>query len=100
MAYRFVITLEEVKKRQKREEVILVDIREQEKYEEGHIPGAISVPYTEEQSFLERLERKKKTVLYCDRGNLSMRAVMRTRRAGYPVYSLAGGYEGYQRFQK
>ena len=98
--YRYVITLGELKKLQEKGTVRLVDVREPESYRKGHIPGAVSVPYSEEQSFLDRFQKQGMIVLCCDRGNLSMRATMRMRRAGYPAYSLAGGYEGYRRFQK
>lgn len=100
MMYRYVITLGELKKLQEKGNVRLVDVREPESYRKGHIPGAVSVPYSEEQSFLEKFQKNGTIVLCCDRGNLSTRATLRMRKAGYPAYSLAGGYEGYRRFQK
>lgn len=98
--YRYVITLGELKRLQKSESVVLVDVRKKEIYNAGHIPGAISIPYSEEQGFLDSFQKTGTIILCCDRGNLSMRATMRMRKAGYPAYSLAGGYEGYRRFQK
>lgn len=98
--YRYVITLGELRKLQNKGAVVLADVRERENYEAGHIPGAVSVPYTEELIFLEHFQKNGVIVLCCDRGNLSMRATMRMRRAGYPAYSLAGGYEGYRCYQK
>ena len=98
--YRYVITLGELMKLQERGSVRLVDVREANSYRKGHIPGAVSIPYSEEQSYVLKFQKKGTIVLCCDRGNLSMQATMRLRRAGYPAYSLAGGYEGYKRFQK
>lgn len=98
--YRYVITLGELKKLQRNGRVLLADVRERRSYDAGHVPGAISVPYAEEQGFEAQFKRNDLIVLCCDRGNLSMRATMRLRRAGYRAYSLAGGYEGYLRFQK
>lgn len=98
--YRYVISFGELKKMQEKGNVVLADVREAKSFQAGHVPGAISVPYTEEQSFLDRFKKNDVIVLCCDRGNLSMRATMRMRRAGYPAYSLAGGYEGYRRLQK
>lgn len=100
MMYRYVITLGELRKLQNRGNVVLADVREKESFDVGHIPGAVSIPYSEEQSYLEQFQKTKPIVLCCDRGNLSMRATMRMRKAGYSAYSLAGGYEGYRRFQK
>ena len=98
--YRYVITLGELKKLQKQENVRLVDVREPGSYEKGHIPGAESIPYSEETEFLEKFQKAGVIVVCCDRGNLSAKATLRMRKAGYPAYSLAGGYEGYRRFQK
>jgi len=98
--YRYVITLGELKKLQKQGNVQLVDVRESERYEKGHIPEAVSIPYSEETDFFEKFQKKGVIVICCDRGNLSAKVTLRMRRAGYPAYSLAGGYEGYRRFQK
>lgn len=98
--YRYVITLGELKKLQTKGNVRLVDVREPESYTKGHIPGAESVPYSEEQTFLEKFQKAGVIVVCCDRGNLSAKVTLRMRKAGYPAYSLAGGYEGYKRFQK
>lgn len=98
--YRYVITLGELRKLQKQGKVRLVDVREAENYEKGHIPGAESIPYSEEPEFLEKFQKTGVIVISCDRGNLSAKVTLRMRKAGYPAYSLAGGYEGYKRFQK
>ena len=98
--YRYVITLGELKKLQKQGTVRLVDVREEESYKKGHIPEAVSIPYSEEPDFLEKFEKSGTIVICCDRGSLSAKVTLRMRKAGYPAYSLAGGYEGYQRFQK
>lgn len=98
--YRYVISLGELRKLQKQGNVQLVDVREVESYKKGHIPEAVSIPYSEEQGFLERFQKPGVIVICCDRGNLSAKVTLRMRKAGYPAYSLAGGYEGYKRFQK
>ena len=98
--YRYVITLLELKKLQEKGNVRLVDVREPECYGKGHIPGAVSVPYTEDLGFFAKFQKAETIVFCCDRGNLSTKVTMKMRKAGYPAYSLAGGYEGYLRFQK
>ncbi len=98
--YRYMITMDELRKLQSKGNVILVDIREEEDYKKGHIPGAISVPYEEEQSFFDCFQKTGVIVLYCDRGNLSTGVTASMRHAGYQVYSLCGGYAAYVRFQK
>lgn len=98
--YRYVITLGELKKLQEKENVRLVDVRDSESYRKGHIPEAVSIPYSEEPDFFEKFQKTGTIVICCDRGNLSAKVTLRMRKAGYQVYSLAGGYEGYRRFQK
>ena len=98
--YRYMISLGELKKLQEKRNVRLVDVRDSESYKKGHIPGAGLVPYSEEQSFFDTFQKTGIIVLCCDRGNLSAKVTLRMRKAGYPAYSLAGGYEGYRRFQK
>ena len=100
MMYRYVITFGELRKLQTKGNVQLVDVRETESYRRGHIPGAESIPYVEQKSFFDRFRKNGIIVLCCDRGNLSTRVTIRMRKEGYMVYSLAGGYEGYLRFQK
>ena len=98
--YRYVITLGELRKLQKQGNVRLVDVRNEDSYRKGHIPEAESIPYSEEQDFFEKFQKTGVIVVSCDRGNLSAKVTLRMRKAGYQAYSLAGGYEGYRRFQK
>ena len=74
---------------------VIVDVREQQEFDEGHIPGAVHVP----RGFLEsRIEgavpdRSRQVVLYCASGNRSALAA-RTLQSelGYErVESMAGG---------
>ena len=58
--YRYVITLGELKKLQEKEKVRLVDVRDAVSYENGHIPGAVSIPYAEEQSFWNRFKKERR----------------------------------------
>jgi molybdopterin/thiamine biosynthesis adenylyltransferase/rhodanese-related sulfurtransferase len=74
---------------------VLIDVREQTEFEEGHIPGAASVP----RGFLEsRIEgsvpdRSQPVVLYCASGNRSAYAARTlSEELGYEdVQSMTGG---------
>ena len=54
-------------------EHIILDTREQNEFDEGHIPGAILIPYTEiENKVAEMLPDKDKLILvYCRSGKRS-----------------------------
>jgi molybdopterin/thiamine biosynthesis adenylyltransferase/rhodanese-related sulfurtransferase len=78
----------------------LVDIREQDEWDEGHIPGAVHVPRGHLESRIERIipDRDAQVVLYCAAGNRSAFAAKTLEELGYAnVSSLAPGYTGWKR---
>ena len=89
-------TPSEVKERiERKEPLILIDVREKEEVAEGQIPGAIHIP----RGFLElRIEnlvpnRSALIVAYCAGGNRSLLAAESLKRLGYEnVVSMSGGF--------
>lgn len=78
---------------------LLVDIREREEFEQGHVPGAIFIP----RGFLElRIEQhafdpNTPLVLYCAGGVRSALAARNLQEMGYTaVESLLGGFTGWK----
>jgi molybdopterin/thiamine biosynthesis adenylyltransferase/rhodanese-related sulfurtransferase len=76
-------------------EAKIVDVREKNEWDEGHIPGAVHVP----RGYLElRIEsavpdKSKPVVLYCAGGTRSVLAAHTLQDMGYTnVHSLAGGF--------
>ena len=56
----------EVKKiMKKNDNVVLIDLRKREDYEESHIPGAISIPKDELVSKLGTLSKENINIVYC-----------------------------------
>jgi len=79
---------------------LLVDIREQDEWDEGHIPGAVHVTRGNLESRIERAapDRSRSIVLYCAAGNRSAFAAKTLEEMGYEdVSSLAGGYTDWKR---
>jgi rhodanese-related sulfurtransferase len=83
-------------------EVAIVDTREPEKFEQGHIPGAVNVPAGENgvDSHSEEFAAKfadategKPALLYCNTGNRSSRATdaLTNEHGVEGVRSLIGG---------
>lgn len=70
----------------------LMDIRGEESYQYGTIPGALCVPQDELDERMKQLPEGKKAILFCTKGHLSEEEAERLSEEGYPVYSLAGGY--------
>ena len=73
---------------------VLVDVREDDEFRSGHIPGAINQPL----STISRIEipRDKTLFVYCLRGSRSKRAVGILKRMGYSASSIGGitAYKG------
>jgi rhodanese-related sulfurtransferase/rubrerythrin len=76
----------------KKGEFLLLDVRQPEEYEDGHIPGAILIPLGELEARQEELERDKKIVAYCRSGHRSMAAAIALCGLGFKdVHHLEGG---------
>jgi sulfur-carrier protein adenylyltransferase/sulfurtransferase len=81
-------------------EPVVVDVREQDEWDEGHIPGAVHVPRGHLESRIERLapDPARPVVVYCSAGNRSAFAAKTLADLGYEdVVSLAGGFTDWKR---
>lgn len=75
-------------------DLTLVDIRDRQSFEEGHIEGAVHVDNSSLADFLRQADKKNPLVVYCYHGNSSQGAADYFNEAGFhDVYSLDGGYE-------
>lgn len=59
------LTKEELKKRLRNKDVLVLDVRPPEEYEAGHIPGAVSIPLAQLKRRLRDLPKDKEIVAYC-----------------------------------
>jgi rubrerythrin/rhodanese-related sulfurtransferase len=79
----------------KEDDYVLIDVRQPEEYQAGHIPGAKLVPLTELEGRLQEIAdlRGKDLFFYCRGGGRSMRAASLVATGlGLPqVHSLVGG---------
>ena len=75
------------------EEYVLLDVREQDEFDAGHIPGAILIPYTEiENKSIELIPDKDKLILvYCRSGRRSKIAAESLAKLGYTNVKEFGG---------
>lgn len=71
---------------------ILLDVRQPEEYQEGHIPGAKFIPLGELELREVELEREKKVITYCRSGRRSLGASVLLCGLGFKeVYNMEGG---------
>jgi len=59
------VTKEELKKRLRNRDVLVLDVRPPEEFDAGHIPGALSIPVGELKRRLRELPKNKEIVAYC-----------------------------------
>lgn len=78
-------------------ECILVDIRDENSYNAGHVDGAISLNQNNIQVFLETTDRSHPVLVMCYHGNSSQAVAGYLSNEGFDeVYSIDGGYEGWK----
>ena len=74
----------------------LIDLRTPAEYYESHLPDAILLDLSEEDSFrkgLEDLDKRRVYIVYCRSGNSSPRALRILREQGFrKVYAIEGGF--------
>ena len=88
------ITAEEAKQIMDSEEgYIILDVRTQEEYDQGHIPGAIPIPDTEINAKAEEVLTDKEQLLlvYCRSGRRSKLAAEALVELGYTNIKEFGG---------
>lgn len=88
------ITAEDARKIMDSEEgYVILDVRTQAEYDEGHIPGAVLIPNTEiEDRAEEELPDKDQLILvYCRSGNRSKKAAQALAALGYTNIREFGG---------
>ena len=75
-----------------RGEFLLLDVRQPEEYEAGHIPGAMLIPLGELEARQGELDRNRKIIAYCRSGHRSMAAAIALCGLGFKdVQHLDGG---------
>jgi rhodanese-related sulfurtransferase len=85
--------------RQRHPELILIDVREDQEWSEGHAAGSIHISKGLIEHDIEAAvpQKDKYIVLYCHSGARSALAAENLGRMGYTnVYSLEGGLRGYE----
>ena len=79
------------------EKFTLVDIREADTYQRGHIAGAVNLPFSSFEEKYQQLKPDDKIVLVCYSGSTSQQAAQFLLEKGYKkVSSVAGGMEAWQ----
>jgi rhodanese-related sulfurtransferase len=74
-------------------DIVFVDARNAERFNAGHIPGAMNIEWRQILERRDEIPTDKSVVLYCDTGLSSSRAYFILRLAGREnIKVLRGGY--------
>lgn len=79
--------------------VYVIDVRDRQAYDDGHIPGSRSIPADELVSSLSTIPKDRLIVAYCsDSGcGLAPRAALELAEKGFRVQVLVGGVAEWSR---
>ena len=78
-----------------KDKLIIWDVRSEKEYIQGHIVGAINVPYEKSIGAMRNLKNDKIVLVYCSRGGRSMRVAKLLFYKGYMVVNIVGGLKEY-----
>ncbi len=76
-------------------DVFVVDVREQEEWDEYHAPNTTLIPLAELQSRLGELPKDKKILVVCRSGNRSQQGRDILLSAGFNATSMTGGLKNW-----
>jgi rhodanese-related sulfurtransferase len=86
------VTTEEAKQLIDNKEVVVLDVRTPEEYQDGHIPNAILIPLQELENKLNDLDKEEPYLVVCRSGNRSAQASeILTSNSFANIYNMAGG---------
>lgn len=88
-----ILSPEEARRRMEENAAVLVlDVRTQEEYDEGHIPGAVCLPNEEITADMPVVfDKDTEILLYCRSGHRSAEALEKLKKLGYTNVSDFGG---------
>lgn len=96
------LTLEELRQEMETGEIILLDVRPEDEYENDHIPGAISIPIEELENHLATIPKTDKVIAYC-RGPYCIyaaQAVQLLGNKGFNAFRLKEGVLEWRKSEK
>ena len=78
--------------------VLVIDVRSEKEYAEGHLDGAINIEWDQTEALLAAIgsDRQRPVVLYCRSGNRSGKSIAELESRGYTRLFNATGLEALQ----
>jgi rhodanese-related sulfurtransferase len=77
--------------------VMILDVREQDEWDAGHIPGAVFMPMGEVPNRLSEIPTDKTVIVQCRSGNRSSQVTDFLAKQGFTnVHNMSGGINAWQ----
>ncbi len=78
--------------------LVILDVRTEPEFREGHIEGAVNIPIDELEQRIGEMDKNDEYLVYCRTGNRSTIAAQILFERGYSkVFNMAGGIEAWTR---
>ena len=75
----------------------VLDVREPDEYEAGHVPGAVLIPLGEVVARQDEIPTDQEVYVICAGGGRSARAAAYLNGAGHRTTNVAGGTRGWRK---
>lgn len=73
----------------------IIDVREKDEYDAGHIIGAVNIPLSEIRDRVNEIPKDKDVYLHCRSAQRSYNAALALQHLGFDnIYNVAGGFMG------
>ncbi|MDG1990561.1 MAG: rhodanese-like domain-containing protein [Dehalococcoidia bacterium] len=91
------IDIHEAKTMIENEDVQVIDSREEDEHQSGHVPGAINIPHMETFSRISEIDTTKPILFICKSGQRSAVAAEFAFAAGLKndLYNVSGGHDAW-----
>lgn len=82
----------------RRDELFLLDVREHDEWDAGHVSGAVHIPMRELGSRQSELPTDRTILCVCRSGNRSGMVTKSLAEAGYAIENLDGGLQSWEAY--
>lgn len=97
MAKKSATTIDQETFREGMRKAQVVDVREKDEFDAGHVLGARNIPYSVLKNSIGSIRKDQPVYIYDQKRAIAVRAANKLRKAGYTdIYLLKGGYQNWE----